>query len=59
MAEVFRANLETQDLFDDRREVRQRADRTQRWSIGGARQTPRGGQSQRVLDSFQRHAALV
>src|SRR5713226_3206659 len=58
MAEVLRTNLETQDLFNDGREVRQRANDPERQSIGGARQAPRGSESQRVLD-FERHAALV
>src|SRR5712692_247219 len=59
MAEVLRTNLETQDLFNDGREVRQRANDPERQSIGGARQAPRGSESQRVLDHFERHAALV
>src|SRR6266571_4822301 len=59
MAEVLRTNLETQDLFNDGREVRQRADDSERQRIGGARQAPRGSESQRVLDHFERYAALV
>src|SRR6266516_3760370 len=59
MPEVVGADLEMQDLFDHRREVRQRADDPERRSIGGARQTPCGGKSQRVLDRLERHPALV
>ena len=59
MAEVRGTHLEAQDLFDDRREVRQRANDAERRSIGGARQAPRGSESQRVVDRFERHAALV
>ena len=59
MAEVLRTNRETQDLFDDRREVRQRTNDSKRWSIGGARQAASRGQSQRVLDRFKRNTALV
>ena len=59
MAEVLRSNLEPQDLVDHGREVRQRANDPQRRSIGGARQAPRGSQGQRVLDRFERNAALV
>src|SRR5450759_3940021 len=44
MAEVLRTHLETQDLFDDGREVRQRADDAERRRIGGARQAPRGSE---------------
>ena len=50
MAEVLGTDLETQDLFNDGREVRQRADDAERRRIGGARQAPRGGKGQRVLD---------
>src|SRR6266702_1974724 len=59
MAEVLGTDLEKQDLFDHRREVRQRANDPQRQRIGGAREAPRGSESQRVFDRFQRHAALV
>ena len=59
MAEVLGTDLETQDLFHDGREVRQRADDAERRRIGGARQAPRGGQGQRVFDRLERHAALV
>src|SRR5712692_1187056 len=59
IVEVLRTNLETQDLFDDGREVRQRADDPERRSIGGPCHASRGGESQRVLDRFERHAALV
>src|SRR5712692_403715 len=59
IVEVLRTNLETQDLFDDGREVRQRADDPERRSIGGPGHASRGGESQRVLDRFERHAALV
>src|SRR5712692_4704706 len=59
VSEVLRTQLETQDLFNDGREVRQRTNDPERLSIGGARQAPRGGESQRVLDRFERHAALV
>ena len=48
MAEVLGTDLETQDLFDHRREVRQRADDPERRSIGGVRQAARGGERQRV-----------
>jgi len=59
MVEVLRTHLETQDLFNDGREVRQRADDAERRRIGGAPQAPRGGKGQRVFDHFERHAALV
>src|SRR5438093_13540039 len=59
MVEVLGTNLKTQNLFNDRREVGQRANDREGRSIGGARQTPRGGQCQRVLDRIERHAALV
>ena len=59
MAEVLRTHLETQDLFNDGREVRQRANDAERRRIGGARQAPRGSESQRVLDRLDRHAALA
>ena len=56
---VFLSDLQLQYFFDHRREVCQRADDAERRSIGGARQATRGGESQRILDRFQRHAALV
>src|SRR5207244_8627437 len=59
MVEVLGTNLKTQNLFNDRREVGQRANDREGRSIGGPRQTPRGGQCQRVLDRIERHAALV
>jgi hypothetical protein len=59
IAEVLRTHIELEDLFDDRREVGQRANDAERRSIGGTRQAPRGGQNQRVLDRLDRHAALV
>ncbi len=59
MAEVLWTNLKAENLFNHRQEVGQRADDPERWSIGGSRQTPRDGQSQGVLNRFERHAALV
>jgi len=59
MAEVLGTNLETQDLLNDGREVRQRANDPQRRSLGGTRQAPRGGESQRVLDHLECHAACM
>src|SRR6266851_2511704 len=49
IAEVLRTNRKTHDLFNHGREVGQRANDAEGWSIGGACQTPRGGQSKRVL----------
>ncbi len=59
IAEVLRTNRKTHDLFNHGREVGQRANDAEGWSIGGACQTPRGGQSKRVLHRLERHAALV
>ena len=59
MAEVLGTNRKTQDLINHGREVGQGANDGERWSIGGARQTARGGQSQRVLHRLDGHAALV
>jgi hypothetical protein len=59
MAEVLRRDRETQDLFDDRREIRQGTNDSERRSMSGARQTASYGQNQRVLDRIERHATLV
>ena len=56
---VFLADLQLQYFFDHRREVRQRADRSQRRSAGGPYEPPRRSQHEGVLNRFQRHAALV
>ena len=59
MAEVFWANGEIQDLFNDGREVRQGTNGLQRQSVSGTCQAPRGSENQRVLDRLDRHAAFV
>ncbi len=59
MAEVLRINLATQELFDNGREVCQRADDPERRSVGGPRQAPGDRENQCVLDHLERHAALV
>jgi len=56
---VFPANIQLQHLFDHRREVSQRADRTQRSYAGGPHDAPRRSQDERILDRFERHPALV
>src|ERR1019366_10353369 len=59
MVEVLRTSLETKDLFNDGREVGQRANRRQRWCLGGTRQASCSRQSQRVLDRFERYTGLI
>src|SRR6202165_5388341 len=59
MAEVFRTNLKTHDLFNHGREVGQGANDPERRSVGGACQTAGRGQSQRVLHRIERHTTLV
>ena len=59
VAEVLRTRLEMKDLLYDGREVGQRANRCQRWCIGGTCQATRRSQSQRVLDCFKRYLAFI
>src|SRR5260370_9229807 len=59
ITEVLRAHGKTQDLFNHGREVGQRTNGSQRWSIAGACQTPRGSQSKGVRHRLEGHAALV
>jgi len=56
---VFLADLQLQYFFDHRREVCQRADRSQRRSAGGPYEPPCRGQHEGVLNRFQGHTALV
>jgi hypothetical protein len=56
---VFRADLQLQYFFDHRREVCQRADRSQRRGAGGPYEPPCRSQNEGVLNRFQGHAALV
>src|SRR5437762_5742476 len=59
MSEIIGTDLQMQDFFDHRREVRQRANDPQRRGISGTRQAPRGGERQRVFHRVERHATLV
>ena len=62
VAEVLKvvpADLQLLYFFDHRREVCQRADRSQRRGAGGPYEPPCRSQNQCVLDRFQGHAALV
>ena len=56
---VFLADLQLQYFFDHRREVCQRADRSQRRGAGGPYESPCRSQYEGVLNRFQGHAALV
>jgi len=56
---VFLANLQLQNFFDHRQEVRQRANRPERRRIGRPRQTSRRRKNHRIRDRFQRHAAFL
>src|SRR6267142_1621984 len=59
ISEVLRIDRKTRDFINHGQEVSQRANDSERWSIGGTRQTARGGQSQCVLNHLERHATLV
>ena len=54
---VFLADLQLQYFFDHRREVCQRADRSQRRGASGPYEPPCRSQHEGVLNRFQRHAA--
>ena len=56
---VFLPNLQLLDFFDHRREVSQRADRSQRRGTGGPYEPPRRSEYEGVLNRLQRYAALV
>ena len=56
---VFLADLQLQYFFDHRREVCQRADRSQRRGAGGPYEPSCRSQYEGVLNRFQGHAALV
>jgi hypothetical protein len=57
--EVFRTDLELQNFLDHRRKVRQGPNRPERRRIGRPRRTSRCGKDQRVLNRWQRHAAII
>jgi hypothetical protein len=59
MLKVFLTDLQLQDLFDHRREVCQRADRSQRRGSGGPYEPPRRSQYESVLNRVQRYAAFM
>jgi hypothetical protein len=56
---VFRTDLHLPDLFDHRNEVRQGTDRSQRRGAGGPYEPPSRSQNERILNRFNRHAALM
>src|SRR5450432_1608881 len=59
VVKVFLADVQLQYFFDHRREVCQRADRSQRRGAGGPYESPCRGKHEGVLNRFQWHAALV
>ena len=56
---VFPADLQLQHFFDHQCEVGQPADRSQGSCAGGPYEPPCRGPNERVLNRFERHAALV
>ena len=60
ISEVLRIDRKTRDFINHGQEVSQRANDSERWSIGGTRQTARGGQRQigKGLDRYDESAAL-
>ena len=57
IVEVGVANRGSEYLVDDRREVGQRANHSQRRRVSRTRQPSRGGQHECILDHCQRHRA--
>ncbi len=56
---VFLSDLQLRYFFDHRREVCQRADLSRRRRGGGPDHSPSRSQNERILNRFERHAALV
>jgi hypothetical protein len=56
---VFLADLQLQYFFNHWREVRQRADRSQRRGPDGPYEPPCRSQYESVLNRFDRHAAFL
>jgi hypothetical protein len=59
MAEVVWINAQAEYFIDRGKEVRKRADRTQRRRVGGTDQPPCRRQDQCIFDRCQRHTALM
>jgi hypothetical protein len=59
VTEVVWIKVKAQDFIDHGKEVRQRANRTQGRSVGGANQSSCGRQDEGIFDNRQRHTALM
>jgi hypothetical protein len=59
MIEVIVPDIEMQNFVEDRQEVGERANRRERSSIRGARQSPSCSENECVLNRVDRHSTLM